>query len=285
MKNIIIFGVLIILIIIGIFILTPEEAEKVKEKFFQKEFKLSQPETMEKAKITLITIYDNYQADPRLKTGWGFSCLIKIRDKNILFDTGADSETLLFNMEKKEIDPKEINLIVLSHIHGDHVGGLEGILKRNGKVKVYIPTSFPDSLRQKIKSYGGEYIDVKNSMEISEGVYSTGEMGTWIKEQSLIVNTEKGLILITGCAHPGVVNIIEKAKEMFPEKNVFLVLGGFHLSGASDSELKGIIENFRKLGVQKVAPCHCSGDRCRELFKEEYKENFLENGVGKIIEI
>lgn len=285
MKNIIIFGVLIILIIIGIFILAPEEAEKVKEKFFQKEFKLSQPETMEKAKITLITIYDNYQADPRLKTGWGFSCLIKIRDKNILFDTGADSETLLFNMEKKEIDPKEINLIVLSHIHGDHVGGLEGILKRNGKVKVYIPTSFPDSLRQKIKSYGGEYIDVKNSMEISEGVYSTGEMGTWIKEQSLIVNTEKGLILITGCAHPGVVNIIEKAKEMFPEKNVFLVLGGFHLSGASDSELKGIIENFRKLGVQKVAPCHCSGDRCRELFKEEYKENFLENGVGKIIEI
>lgn len=285
MKNIIIFGVLIILIIIGIFILTPEEAEKVKEKFFQKEFKLSQPETMEKAKITLITIYDNYQADPRLKTGWGFSCLIKIRDKNILFDTGADSETLLFNMEKKEIDPKEINLIVLSHIHGDHVGGLEGILKRNEKVKVYIPTSFPDSLRQKIKSYGGEYIDVKNSMEISEGVYSTGEMGTWIKEQSLIVNTEKGLILITGCAHPGVVNIIEKAKEMFPEKNVFLVLGGFHLSGASNSELKGIIENFRKLGVQKVAPCHCSGDRCRELFKEEYKENFLENGVGKIIEI
>lgn len=285
MKNIIIFGVLIILIIIGIFILTPEEAEKVKEKFFQKEFKLSQPETMEKAKITLITIYDNYQADPRLKTGWGFSCLIKIRDKNILFDTGADSETLLFNMEKKEIDPKETNLIVLSHIHGDHVGGLEGILKRNGKVKVYIPTSFPDSLRQKIKSYGGEYIDVKNSMEISEGVYSTGEMGTWIKEQSLIVNTEKGLILITGCAHPGVVNIIEKAKEMFSEKNVFLVLGGFHLSGASNSELKRIIENFRKLGVQKVAPCHCSGDRCRELFKEEYKENFLENGVGKIIEI
>lgn len=285
MKNIIIFGVLIILIIIGIFILAPEEVEKVKEKFFQKEFKLSQPETMEKAKITLITIYDNYQADPRLKTGWGFSCLIKIRDKNILFDTGADSETLLFNMEKKEIDPKEINLIVLSHIHGDHVGGLEGILKRNGKVKVYIPTSFPDSLRQTIKSYGGEYIDVKNSMEILEGVYSTGEMGTWIKEQSLIVNTEKGLILITGCAHPGVVNIIEKAKEMFPEKNVFLVLGGFHLSGASNSELKRIIGNFRKLGVQKVAPCHCSGDRCRELFKEEYKENFLENGVGKIIEI
>ena len=283
-------SIFIILILgIGLYLLWIKEKEtqfKLEETMIEKtETKLeSIPEEVEKT-VSIITVYDNYQADPRLKTGWGFSCLIKIRNKSVLFDTGADSQTLLSNMEKMEIDPKDIDIIVLSHIHGDHIGGLEGFLKRNGNVIVYIPVSFPDSLRQKIKSYGGEYIDVKNSMEISEGVYSTGEMGAWIKEQSLIVNTEKGLILITGCAHPGVVNIIEKAKEMFPKENVYLVVGGFHLAGASDTELKSIINDFRKLDVQKVAPCHCSGDRCRELFKEEYSEDFIENGVGKIIEI
>ncbi len=246
--------------------------------------------------ISIITIYDNYQVDSQLKTGWGFSCLIKIDDKNILFDTGADSPTLLFNMEKMEINPKEIDLIVLSHIHGDHIDGLEGILEKNGNVTVYIPASFPNSLREKIKSYGGKYINVSKSMEILEDVYSTGELGTWIKEQSLIINTNKGLVIITGCAHPGVVNIVEKAKEMFlypvrnntsngAGKNIYLVLGGFHLSGANNSELKEIVEDFRKIGVQKVAPCHCSGDRCRELFKQEYQDDFIENGVGKIIEI
>jgi len=81
------------------------------------------------------------------------------------------------------------------------------------------------------------------------------------------------------------VNILKKAKEMFPDENVYLVLGGFYLFGASDSELKTIIDDFKKLGVQRVVPCHCSGDKCRELFKKEYKENFIENGVGKIIKI
>ncbi|RLC38052.1 MAG: MBL fold metallo-hydrolase [Candidatus Nealsonbacteria bacterium] len=218
-------------------------------------------------KIFIITLYDNYQTDPRLKTGWGFSCLIKMNGKRILFDTGADSETLLSNMGKMEINPKEIDFVFISHLHGDHTGGLSGLLAIKPDLKVYKPESF--SAPEKI----------------IDGVWTTGPLGTWIKEQSLVINSEKGLIIITGCAHPGVVNIIEKAKEMFPEKRVFLVLGGFHLSEASDPELKSIISDFKKLGVQKVAPCHCSGDRCRELFKEEYKENFIENGVGQIIKI
>ena len=79
--------------------------------------------------------------------------------------------------------------------------------------------------------------------------------------------------------------MIEKTKEMFPDQNIYLTLGGFHLSEVSDSELRSIIKDFRELGVQKTAPCHCSGDRCRELFKEEYGDNFIGNGVGKVINI
>jgi len=235
-------------------------------------------------KISITSVYDNYYINPNLTTSWGFGCIIRTSTQSILFDTGGDSSILLSNMEKMGIDPKDIDIVVISHIHGDHVGGLNGFLKRNGDVKVYIPSSFPNSIREKIKSYGAEYQDVKGTIQISNNVYTTGEMGIGIKEQSLIINTKKGLVVITGCAHPGVANIVRKAKELLHEE-VYLVLGGFHLFGASDSKLKNIIKDFRKLGVQKVAPSHCSGDRCRELFKDEYRNDFIEYGVGKIIEI
>jgi len=233
---------------------------------------------------TIITLYDNYKYNPELKTRWGFSCLVKINDKNILFDTGADSGTLLSNMEKMNIDVNGIDTIVLSHIHGDHVGGLDGILEGNSNLTVYLPKSFPDSFKNKVRSSGVRMIEVKDSIEIYPGIYTTGELGTWIKEQSLVIKTEKGLVVISGCAHPGIVNIVREAKKLTNER-VYLVIGGFHLFSAEDSELKRIVKNFRDLEVEKVAPSHCSGDRTRELFEQEYGENFIENGVGRVIEI
>ena len=232
---------------------------------------------------SIIIVYDNYRVNPNLNTNWGFGCVISTSTKIILFDTGGNSSILLSNMEKMKIDPKDIDIVVISHIHGDHVGGLNGFLEKNGDVKVYIPSSFLDSIREKIESYRAEYKDVRDSIQISDNVYTTGEMGTWIKEQSLVLDTKKGLIVITGCAHSGVVNITKKAKQILPDKDIYLVMGGFHLSGVSDSKLKSIIKGFRDLKVKKVAPSHCSGDRCRELFKEEYKEDYIESGVGKII--
>ena len=229
--------------------------------------------------IILASVYDNYSLNPKLKTAWGFGLVIKTPFEEILFDTGGDSSVLLFNMKKMSIDPKSIDKVVISHIHGDHLGGLEGFLKENSKVKVYIPSSFPDSVRKMIKSYGAEFVDVSGPREISKFVFSTGEMYGPPEEQSLIINSRKGLVVITGCAHPGIVNIVKKAKEMFPPKNVYLVLGGFH------HPPKEVIYRLKKLEVEKVAPSHCSGDEIRELFRKEYKENFIENGVGKVIKI
>lgn len=237
-------------------------------------------ETIKNAEITII--YDNYEYDDKLSTGWCFSCLVK--DKNILFDTGCDSSILIDNMEKLGIDPKKIDSIVFSHIHGDHTGGLTGVLKINPNVAVYVPQSFPISFKNEIKSDGADVVNIGKPTKICDGVYSTGEMGTWIKEQALILRTEKGLVIITGCAHPGVVDMIKRAKEVIKE-NVYLVIGGFHLSGASDTDLMQIINAFRELGVKRVGPCHCSGNRCRELFKKEYENDFVKVGVGKIIEV
>jgi len=270
------FSLLVVGLAIAGMLIGSSYKEEIKAK---KEASLSPVE----CKISITTVYDNYQVDPKLTTSWGFGCVIRTPKKAILFDTGGDSSILLSNMEKMNIDPKDIDVVVISHIHGDHVGGLNGFLERNGKVKVYIPASFPDSWRKKIISFGTTYQDITDSVQISDGVYTTGEMGTWIKEQSLVLDTKEGLIVITGCAHPGVVNITKKAKQILPDKNIYLVMGGFHLSGASDSELRSIIKGFRDIGVQKVAPSHCSGDRCREMFKEEYEQDYIESGVGKII--
>jgi len=236
--------------------------------------------------VTLITVYDNYQSNPALQTGHGFGCLIKTNNKTLLFDTGADSETLLSNMEKLNIDMSKIDSVILSHEHYDHIGGMNGFLEKNNKVKVYVPKSFPQSFKEEVKTTGANVVEVSEATKICDGIYSTGELETniGIKEQSLIIATEKGLVIITGCSHPGIVNIVEKAKEL-TEESIYLVLGGFHLSGASDSELRGIINDFRELEVEKVTPCHCSGERCRELFEEKYGDDFIANGIGKIIEI
>jgi len=229
--------------------------------------------------ITLISVYDNYQVNPELKTAWGFGLVIKTPNERILFDTGGNPSVLLFNMEKLGIDPTSIDKVVISHIHGDHLGGLKGFLKENSKVKVFIPASFPDSVREMVKSYGASFVDVSRPQKISDFVFSTGEMEGPPKEQSLVILSKKGLVVITGCAHPGIVNIVKKAKEMFPQKEVYLVLGGFHHPPLS------VVGKLKKLGVEKVAPSHCSGDEIRELFKKEYQNDFIENGVGKIINV
>jgi len=232
--------------------------------------------------LSITVSYDNNPYKERLTTAWGFSCVIRGTEKTILFDTGGDGSILLTNMEELGINPKEIDLVVLSHIHGDHVGGLPSFLEKNPEVVVYLPESFPRGFKDGVKEYRAKIVEVQGSLKICQGVYSTGELGTWIKEQSLLIHTEKGLIVITGCAHPGIVRIVDKAKDLV-KGDVLLVMGGFHLGGESKGEIENIISSFRKLGVSYAGPCHCSGDAARQLFKEEYGKNFINIGVGRVV--
>jgi 7,8-dihydropterin-6-yl-methyl-4-(beta-D-ribofuranosyl)aminobenzene 5'-phosphate synthase len=232
--------------------------------------------------VTMAVTYDNNPYDDRLTTAWGFSCLVRLPERAILFDTGGDASILLHNMEQLQIDPREIDVVVLSHIHGDHVGGLGGILNLNSDLVVYLPASFPQSLKEDITRYGAEVQEIDEPRELFDGVYTTGELDGGIKEQSLVVRTDRGLIVITGCAHPGVVNVVRKAEEVAGDK-VYLLIGGFHLGGASASEIESIIDSFEQMGVERVAPCHCSGDRARTLFQEHYGESYIECGVGRRI--
>lgn len=235
-------------------------------------------------KIKITFLYDNYLFSEGTQTDWGFSCIIKGTEKTILLDTGTKSDILFHNINFLKVNPEDVELVVISHDHGDHTGGLFSFLNKNNKVSVYFPTSFFDRYAERVKEKGAKAVRIDKPVEICKDVFLTGEMGEQIKEQSLILDTNKGLVVITGCAHPGIVSIVKRAKEIL-DKEIYLVLGGFHLLRKSEAEVKEIIKDFRALGVLKVGASHCTGDRAIELFKEEYGKNFVRLGTGRVIEI
>ena len=229
--------------------------------------------------VQITVLYDNNEHAPRLETAWGFSCLVAGLEKTILFDTGGSSTLLLSNMRELDIDPAQVDAVVISHVHGDHVGGLAGFLEENHRVTAYLPRSFPDHIRDTVRDSGAELVEVHAPLNICRGAWSTGELGTGIKEQPLLVQTPEGIVLITGCAHPGIVNIVRHAKEQL-NADIYMALGGFHLAGADAERIRDVVRETQELGVQAIAPCHCSGDLARELFKEAYGENYYAAGVG-----
>ncbi len=215
--------------------------------------------------MKLIVVYDNSSLREDLKPDWGFSCLIETKGKDtlkILFDTGYKSSILFSNMEKLGINPKTINVIVISHSHIDHTGGLADLLKINPYVTLYIPNSFS------VKVGGVNVVKVKTPTQITENVYVLGEFMDI--EQSLLIKTVKGLILVTGCSHPGLENIVSEASKF---GKVYGVIGGFHG-----------FRNYRILEkISLICPCHCTVNK--EEIAKIFPEKYEKCGVGKVLEI
>jgi 7,8-dihydropterin-6-yl-methyl-4-(beta-D-ribofuranosyl)aminobenzene 5'-phosphate synthase len=188
---------------------------------------------------------------------------------------------LLSNMAKLGFDPGQVDVVVLSHIHGDHTGGLNHLLATGVQPLVYTPCAFPGNFKAQVRLMT-ELVEVDQAMEILNGFYTTGEMGSGLIEQALVLKTDKGLVVVTGCAHPGVAEMVRRAKEVGGD-DIYLVLGGFHLGQANKAEVGQIIAAFRQMGVQKAAPCHCTGAQATGYFREAYGEDFIECGAGKIL--
>jgi 7,8-dihydropterin-6-yl-methyl-4-(beta-D-ribofuranosyl)aminobenzene 5'-phosphate synthase len=254
--------------------------EPVKEQIMNQDTKAIS--TLDINDLTIKVVYDNNPYMQGLGTAWGFSALITGAEKTILFDTGGDSSLLLSNMEKLVIEPNDIDVIVLSHIHDDHTGGLDGFLQKNHNVTVFLPESFPKKFKENAQKYGAQTVDVNQPLNICENVYSTGQLGILIKEQSLIIRTKAGLIVITGCAHPGIVKIVNTAKELIKD-DILIVIGGFHLEWATSGKIEKIISAFKQLNVRYVGPCHCTGEKARSLFEKHFGKNYINIGAGKII--
>lgn len=201
-------------------------------------------------KVTIL--YDNCLSKQGLKSGWGFSALVEFEDgRPLLFDTGADGATLFHNMKELGINPEDIGTIVISHAHGDHTGGLWDVLEVNRDAEIYLPAS----LRLGIQ--GRKVTPVRQPVQISEDVFSTGELKG--VEQSLALSTDKGIVVVAGCSHPGVSTILNAASK-FGE--VCGIVGGLH--GFSN------FDRLRNLSL--ICPCHCTQYKLelRLLFPEQY---------------
>lgn len=212
-------------------------------------------------KITVV--YDNETGSVNLRKGHGFSALIEDEGMPpLLFDTGADGPTLLHNMKELNIDPRDIETVVISHAHDDHVGGLSEILRTNKVAELYLPSSFKRAFPVR------EVTEVKDPVQIRKNVFSTGELEG--VEQSLALKAAKGVFLLTGCAHSGMERILA-AVARFGE--LYGIAGGFH--GFYDFEL------FQDLSL--VCPCHCT--KYRQEIRDLFGDRALECGVGSIIEL
>lgn len=230
--------------------------------------------------VTLTIMYDNYKHNESLQAEWGFSCLIEGTGQTILFDTGGDAEVLKSNFRKLNIDPKTIDTVVISHMHWDHINGLEWLMKENNHLKIFLPDSATEEKVQELQSKAKSVTLVSKMQCICGGVFSTGTLQQNVPEQSLCLETPEGVVVITGCSHPGIVRILQKVKEL-SDKEIYFVFGGFHLKGHTKEQTESTIEEIKSLGIKKIGPTHCTGDEAIAQFKEIWGQNFVSMGVGK----
>lgn len=237
-------------------------------------------------KITII--YDNKKTVDTLTEGFGFSCLIEWNNRKILFDTGGKGEAFFSNVQKLGINLETITHAIFSHKHWDHTAAFKDALAllKNSPV-LYLPDEFDSSLEAQIPKNMAIH-KVKECEEIDQNIFSLVLSGSYwlttVQEQAIVLRTTKGLVILTGCAHPGIDNIARAALSKIGGE-IHLIIGGFHLAHSWKRTCENVVEAIRKLGVEKVAPCHCAGERAESIFSNSYGQDFIETGVGSVIQI
>jgi 7,8-dihydropterin-6-yl-methyl-4-(beta-D-ribofuranosyl)aminobenzene 5'-phosphate synthase len=272
------------------------------------------PARMAAAEPGITILYDAFGTDAAMKKDWGFSALVEIGGKRILFDTGNDPDIFAANVKAKGIDLTNIDFVVLSHRHSDHMAGLNYVLTVNPTVKIYAPkegfgiygSSLPSSFYRKDESLppqmryydgkppevmkfgtawqGANFELIDKTTEIASGItlialVSEASGTKELKELSLAVNTSDGVVLVVGCAHPGVERIVEAATAINPK--IRLIAGGFHLVVAQDDVIaKAVAALNETFKVENVAPGHCTGEPTFAALKKAFGDRYLYAGVG-----
>ena len=234
--------------------------------------------------VTIRVIYDNYVKDKAFKADWGYSIVIEGTGKTVLFDTGTKPEIFESNFKAAGVDATKIDCLVLSHEHSDHVAGIPAFVKMKTGIPVIMPYAFNNDYKHRLADADLKPFLVKGPAKICEHLYTSGEFTDPLPEQALVLDTKKGLVVMTGCSHPGIINMIRTVKTAF-NKNVYMVFGGFHLLEKPDSEMNDIINEMKALGVVRCGATHCTGDRQIRMFRDAYGDNYFELGAGNVITI
>jgi 7,8-dihydropterin-6-yl-methyl-4-(beta-D-ribofuranosyl)aminobenzene 5'-phosphate synthase len=237
--------------------------------------------------MNVTVLFNNERVSDRYHTGWGFSCLL---DRHVLFDTGEKWEYLEGNMKKKRVDLSRIDVVFISHDHWDHTGGLWTLLDKRPNLRVIGCQGFSDEFKSKVLEHGGRFEPAEDWSSVADDMVSTGELpcqykGSYLAEHSLIVRTDKGITIVAGCCHPGVVTIVEKVRERFLTEPVHLLFGGFHLMERPGREIELIARQLKYLGVKNVAPTHCTGGEAQAILAEAYGTSYATAKTGESFEI
>src|SRR5215475_1228729 len=266
----------------------------------------------EKAQITVL--YDAFGKDPAMQKDWGYAAFIEYGGKQILFDTGNNPDILARNARAKGIDFSKLDFVVMSHRHGDHMGGMTYLLRVNPKVPIYAPkegfgvygADLPGTFYRKDPSlapeqryYNGTAPEimrfasawpganlqlVDKNTDIAPDIHLltlvSDKPGTLeLRELSLALNTLEGLVIVVGCSHPGLDKIVELATSINPR--IHLIVGGFHLVVAPDPDIEKIVTALHdRFKVEYVAPGHCTGEPAFTALKRTFADHYVYPGLG-----
>ena len=234
-------------------------------------------------KIKLTVIYDNVPFRKGLRTDWGFGCLLEGAGETILFDAGRYDDIFMSNLSTLQIDPRQIDQLILSHDHADHIGATMRLLDRQPAMTVSLVQSFPSGFTKAVRSAGADVRETDQPCLLSGSCLSTGEMRSFVKnEQGLVIATDSGTIVLTGCAHPDVVDIVDRARQLTGQ-DVLLVAGGFHLLMDDEASIRSKAQQLQEMGVRYAAPSHCTGSNAMQIFAQVFGDGYLHSGVGRII--
>jgi 7,8-dihydropterin-6-yl-methyl-4-(beta-D-ribofuranosyl)aminobenzene 5'-phosphate synthase len=282
---------------------------------------LSSSPTSAAADTSRITVlYDAFGKDAAMTKDWGFAALVEINGKRILFDTGNDPAIFSKNVKAKGVDLTKLDFVVLSHRHTDHISGVSYLLRANPKVKIYapadglggtfgyeVPSKFyrkDEALPAEMRYYGGappEIIKfgtvfpgadirlIDKTTELAPGItliaLVSDVAGTKeLKELSLAINTPDGVVLIVGCSHPGIENIVAEAAKINP--HIHFIAGGFHLAAAQDPAIEKIAATLHDTyKVDFIAPGHCTGEPTFAALQKAFGDHYLYAGLGTRVDV
>ncbi len=225
-------------------------------------------------------LFDNIVLKQGFRSLWGFSVLVRFGKLTILVDTGSNGRVLLDHMSRLEVGDIPVDYLFITHRHWDHIGGLDSVLDQYPDIQLVVPESLSDHLIDDMRNMGYPVTVVHTSpVTIADGIHSTGTLENSACEQAIMLETPKGVLLITGCAHPGLRRILQ-ASQSYLDVPIYIIMGGFHLLKSDKHQVLDTIHMLKENNVRYVIPSHCTGEWAIRLIRRKMGKQFIRGGTG-----